>query len=340
MYLSSTILFSGRARAKKVELLAKVYDHVAHRYTKGFRMLTLGWSDGNSFLPLSQCLLSSAERENRLQEASSDIDARSNGGKLRKLAQTKATSVMLTLLKEAKDADIPAKYDVLFDTWFCSPDAMLQIKNIGYDVVGMVKKGDKIHFRYNGRMQSAPAMFRASKKRRGRSPYLLSVEAEAVKGEQAIPIKLVFVRNRNNRQDYLILVSTDVNLSEEEIIQTYGKRWNIEVFFKMCKSYLKLGKESRTMSYDAMTAHVSIVLARYMLLSLEQRRKVDKRSIGELFYVSCDELQDLQYMDALIMVLKKLVSMITEKWISLEKELNAMLDSFLENLPDLWHNCL
>ena len=34
-------------------------------------------------------------------------------------------------------------------------------------------------------------------------------------------------------------------------------------------------------------------------------------------------------MDALIMVLKKLVSMITEKWLFLEKELNAMLDSFL-----------
>ena len=97
---------------------------------------------------------------------------------------------------------------------------MLQIKNIGYDVVGMVIKGDKIHFRYNGRMQSAPTIFRAAKKRRGRSPYLLSVEAEAVKGEQAIPIKLVFVRNRNNRQDYLILVSTDVNLSEEEIIHS------------------------------------------------------------------------------------------------------------------------
>ena len=94
------------------------------------------------------------------------------------------------------------------------------------------------------------------------------------------------------------------------------------------------------MSYDAMTAHVSIVLARYMLLSLEQRRKVDKRSIGELFYISCDELQDLQYMDALIMVLKKLVSMITEKWLFLENELNAMLDSFLENLPDLWQSCL
>jgi len=331
-------LFS-RARSKKVELLAKVFDHVEHKYTKGFRMLTLGWSDGNSFLPLSQCLLSSTERENRLQEASASIDARSNGGKLRKLAQTKATSVMLTLLKDAKAAEIPAKY-VLFDTWFCSPSSLLQVKDIGYDVIGMVKKSENIHFRYSGRMQSAPAIFRAAKKRRGRSPYLLSVEAEVVKGKQAIPVKLVFVRNRNKRQDYLILVSTDVNLSEEEIIQTYGKRWNIEVFFKMCKSYLKLGKESRTMSYDAMTAHVSIVLARYMLLSLEQRRKVDKRSIGELFYISCDELQDLQYMDALIMVLKKLVSMITEKWLFLENELNAMLDSFLENLPDLWQSCL
>ena len=56
-------LFS-QARAKKIERLAKVYDHVEHKYTKGFRMLTLDWSDGNSFLPLSQCLLSSVEREN------------------------------------------------------------------------------------------------------------------------------------------------------------------------------------------------------------------------------------------------------------------------------------
>ena len=111
-------LFS-RSRSKKVELLAKVYDHVEHKYTKGFRMLTLGWSDGNSFLPLSHCLLSSANRENRLQEASVGVDARSNGGKQRKLAQTKATSVLQTLLKEAKAVEIPAKY-VLFDTWFCA----------------------------------------------------------------------------------------------------------------------------------------------------------------------------------------------------------------------------
>ena len=331
-------LFS-RARSTKVELLARVFDHAEGKHTKGFRMLTLGWSDGNSFLPLNHCLLSSTKRRNRIQEASRDVDARSNGGKQRKLAQTKAPTVVQELLKKAKAAEIPARY-VLFDTWFCSPASMIQIKELGYDVVAMLKRTEKMHFQYQGRGQSAPAIFRAAKKRRGRSAYLFSVEVEARKDEKTIPVKLVFVRNRNKPQDYLILASTDVPLSEEEIIQTYGKRWSIEVFFKMCKTFLKLGKESRSISYDALTAHVSIVFARYMMLSLEQRRNVDKRSIGELFFLAYDELQDLRYIDALHLILKMLVDVIKQRTIFMEKELDDMLNSFLENLPILWHKCL
>lgn len=69
-------------------------------------------------------------------------------------------------------------------------------------------------------------IYRSQKKRRGRSAYLLSVEAEAVKDGERLPVRLVYVRNKNKRSDYLVLVSTDLTLSEEEIIQTYGKRWN------------------------------------------------------------------------------------------------------------------
>ena len=54
-----------------------------------------------------------------------------------------------------------------------------------------------------------------------RSRYLLSVEAEAVKDGLVLA---------GICSDYLVLVSTDLTLSEEEIIQTYGKRWSIEVF--------------------------------------------------------------------------------------------------------------
>jgi len=54
-----------RSRSKKVELLSKVYDHCTGRYLKGFRLLTLGWSDGNSFLGIDFALLSSANEKNR-----------------------------------------------------------------------------------------------------------------------------------------------------------------------------------------------------------------------------------------------------------------------------------
>ena len=43
-------------------------DHASHRYTRGFRMLTLGWSDGVTFLPVNSCLLSSEKESSRINE--------------------------------------------------------------------------------------------------------------------------------------------------------------------------------------------------------------------------------------------------------------------------------
>lgn len=114
-------------------------------------------------------------------------------------------------------------------------------------------------FRYNGEAMSLISIYNKNKKRRGRSRYLLSVVVDVVKNGEIIPAKVVYVRNRNKRKEYLCLISTDVDLEEDEIIRVYGKRWDIEVFFKVCKSYLKLSKECKSMSYDAMTAHIAVV---------------------------------------------------------------------------------
>ena len=107
---------------------------------------------------------------------------------------------------------------------------------------------------------------------------------DVVKYGETIPAKVVYVCNRNKRKEYLCLISTDVNLDENEIIRIYGKRWDIEVFFKVCKSYLNLSRECNSLSYDAMTTHTAVVFTRYMMLSLESRESNDNRSLGELFY--------------------------------------------------------
>ena len=72
-----------RSRSKKVELLARVFDHCSMKYRSGFRMRTLGWSDGNSFVPVSHCLLSAAEDKNLLCEGNA-CDGRSLAGKRRR----------------------------------------------------------------------------------------------------------------------------------------------------------------------------------------------------------------------------------------------------------------
>ena len=122
---------------------------------------------------------------------------------------------MLTLLEAAKKAAIPAKY-VLFDSWFSSPSTLHAVKRMDFDVIGMVKKSPKMFFRYDGEDMSLISIYNKNKKRRGKSKYLLSVMVDVVKDGDIIPAKVVYVRNRNKRKEYLCLISTDVNLDENE----------------------------------------------------------------------------------------------------------------------------
>ena len=79
-----------RNRSKKVELLAKVYDQAKLAYRFGFRMLTLGWSDGSTFLPVNSVLLSTENSQNRINEVT-DVDKRTVGYRRRKLSMEKGT---------------------------------------------------------------------------------------------------------------------------------------------------------------------------------------------------------------------------------------------------------
>ena len=72
-----------RSRSKVVELLAWVHDHNAGRSLKGFKLLTLGWSDGVSFLPLDFILCSSTKAGKRLQGVIREVDKRCCGYKIR-----------------------------------------------------------------------------------------------------------------------------------------------------------------------------------------------------------------------------------------------------------------
>ena len=129
----------------------------------------------------------------------------------------------------------------------------------------MVKKSSKITYEFEEKRMNVKQIFNACKKRRGRSRYLLSVPVKVggpAKDGAQIDARIVCVRNRSNRKDWIALICTDMTINENEIIRIYGKRWDIEVFFKTCKSFLKLGTEYHGLSYDALTAHTAFVFLR------------------------------------------------------------------------------
>lgn len=82
---------------------------------------------------------------------------------------------MLTLLDNATKAGLSADY-VLFDSWFDTPAQITDIKSRRIDVIAMIKKSSRIKYEYCGKQLSIKKIYSQSKKRRGRSKYLLSVE--------------------------------------------------------------------------------------------------------------------------------------------------------------------
>ena len=326
-----------RTSCKKTELGSKVFDHASMRYTKGYRLMTLGWTDGNTFLPINSSLLASSKTSN-LIGPQQHYDGRSLAGQRRKLAQMKGTSVMVELLKTALNAGYKADY-VLYDSWFSNPAQLVAVKNLGLNSIAMIKKSSRIRYEYEGQMLSIKKIYGICKKRRGRSRYLLSVNVMIGK-EQKIPAKIVCVRNKQNKKDWIAFICTNPDLSEEEIIRIYGKRWQIEVFFKTCKSYLNLVGECHSLSYDALTAHVAIVFARYMMLALEQRKDEDHRTLGEIFFFLTDELADITFGESLQIILKAMFEGIYTVFQVTEAQIDAFIDIFVDRLPDFIQNSL
>jgi hypothetical protein len=207
-----------RSRSKLVGLLSRVYDNSTGRFLKGFRMITICWSDGISSLPLDFSLLSSADSKKRLCDSQKIVDKRCCAHQRRKEATAKATEHLETIVKRILSTSIRAQY-LLMDSWFTmSVTVTVLAKHI--DVIGMVKKSPKIFYRYNGHSMDLMAIYRNLKKRRGQAKILASALVQLKGGQIA---KLVFVRDKR-KKDWLALLSTDTTLHDADVVRIYGKR--------------------------------------------------------------------------------------------------------------------
>ena len=132
-----------------------------------------------------------------------NLDRRSLAGRRRYQAQSKMNQVAVELVSQALKHHIPAQY-VLFDSWYSSPKMFDQIKQLGLDGIGMLKRSAKVYYRYRGRLYSVKRLYERlrSEQRSSKATYQYSC---VVKSDSGIELHLVFVRNQRKANNYLVL---------------------------------------------------------------------------------------------------------------------------------------
>ena len=318
-----------RNRSKKVELLARCMDHssLTKRFYKGFRLLTLGWSDGFTFMPLDFTLLSSKNAQ--INGISESIDKRTSGYKRRVEALESAPAVIPSMLERALQAGVSAEY-VLMDTWFTQQPLIQSIVGLGLDVIGMVKATNQ-RYLVNDQRLSLKELYKVATPVSGKKGIMRSIQTTMANGVQ---VKVVFIQNRNNKSEWLAILSTDCTLSEQEIVRIYGMRWDIEVFFKTTKSLLRLQKEFQGISYDLLISHTTIVFSRYIVLSWQNRCHNDQRTLGGIFYELCDEVNELDWAVALQQLIELLEDTLKKTHKTIQKLIKSQLQQWIDGLPN------
>jgi len=130
------------------------------------------------------------------------------------------------MVKRALSQDIRAGY-IVMDSWFGMPSIISSLYN-HLPVICLVKNTPKIHYAFCGLHLPLKVIYGLVSKRPGKARLLANV---LVTLNDGLPAKVVFVRNRNNN-DWLALLSTDIEFPDKKVVELYGKRWDIEVFFQ------------------------------------------------------------------------------------------------------------
>ena len=109
-------------------------------------------------------------------------------------------------------------------------------------------------------------------------------------------------------KDNLIpIISTNIILSDVEIINTYKKRWNIEQGYKDLREYFQFGKEENRI-YEALIARITLSFLAYNLTSYINRINNEPQTLGNLFRDLECQLETLAIsMEIFLKILEQLI---------------------------------
>jgi len=248
------------------------YDHVSQRMQKGILMLNFHYTDESGVsIPLGYEIITKTE----------DIWSKQYQKYIKKSLFSKNEIMQDKLLILHDHNEVKYKY-ILFDKWFASTKNLLFIEEeLSKKYVCPIKSNRKIALTLEERNKGKYVNISTIDIEGGSSRL---VYLEGYKKPLRV-IKQVVKNGDDGESTYLYLVTNDIDLSFNEVLEIYKRRWKVEEYHKSLKQNLKI-EHSPTKVETSQRNHIHLAVCAFIKLEkLRLNYKMNHFAIKEKIYI-------------------------------------------------------
>jgi len=261
----------------------RLWSNKEKRKIRGINVVSLNYSDGFSNFMLDFSIAMNKYARVAIEAFSNKVDHRTNAQKRRLETMKGKSQIAIDMVQRAINSGIYADY-LLVDSWYSKPVFIKEMNELGLKVISRIANNNKI-WNFMGKEKTLDAIYNKFKALKTAKPGTYGKKIKftyfsvVIEHKNAGKLKIVFIKTK----DKLIpIVSTDLEINDEEIIETYKRRWDIEQGYKELRQHFGFGQEENRI-YEALIARITLSFFTYNIVSYINRIANEPQTIGGLF---------------------------------------------------------
>ena len=286
---------------RKGENLSWFYDHCKRKSFMGFQVIMAVWSNGRTAIPLDFELKIGKKKVK--QASKTHYHKGTHTEQRERMAKQKKVTITTQFIKRAIQRRFKFRY-LLWDSWFnCSESFRLvftELQQKGIDLVAMLKRDGQMYLYQEQFLTIKELYSKAGKwtKHQGTEikyksllvTILDKTTGTVAKKQKALgQAKLCFYKYPTAKE-FKVIVSTNTELSEWEVLSIYLRRWAVEVVFKDLKQHFGYD-QSKSSKYAPQIVDLSIRCMFYIMFCYLQEGQPEKSKL-QLMLNFYNEMQE------------------------------------------------
>ena len=311
-----------------------LWSNKEKRNIRGINVVSLNYSDGYSNFMLDFAINMGNYARVKFEEFTQEVDVRTTAYKRRLEIMDGKSKIAIDMVTRALKSGIYADY-LLVDSWYSKPAFLKEMNDLGLKVISRIANNNKV-WNFTAKEKTLNAIYEKFKnlKKEKAGAYGKKIKfryfSVIVEHKNAGKIKIVFIKTK---EKLIPIASTDLEINDEEIIDIYKRRWDIEQGYKELREHFGFGKEENRI-YEALIARITLSFFSYNIVSYINRMSNEPKTIGGLFKDLECELHTLSIaMQAFIEIMDKIAQI--DEIVKNNKDFTSIIATLRSTTQDL-----